>query len=592
MNHGTLAIADIAVILVYLAVVVGKGVVLSRKQHNIDDYFLAGRSMSFWVVGISIIASLLSAITYMGAPTEAYKYDLKFSLSLLCIPLVTPIVIYVFLPFYYKLKLYTAYEYLEKRFALPVRVIASVFFIFWRMGWMALVIFAPSLAIATLLNIDWRICVIAIGTASTVYTVLGGMTAVIWTDVIQFIVLYGGALAIIVVAILRTDGGLDYMWTSALQNEKLAILDWSWDPFKRITTWAIILGSSVGALAAYATDQVAIQRYLTTKNFKEAKKSLVFHAAVIVPISYIFYLMGTMLWAFYHQKPELLAGFDMEHADSILPFFIVQQLPVGVRGVLIAALFAATMSSIDSGINSITTTTIVDFYDGIFKRKYTEAAHLRLARSWTVVWGLVVTAMAIAAGSWGKTLVEMANTVSGLFCGPLLGIFLLGMLTKRANWQGVLLGACVGFPAVLVTAFGSKICGAFGPDTSAWLVTSQLGKVSWPYYPTIGCGLTMLFGYIFSGMFAPPRPEQILGADDMANGATAQVAPPAPVAEALPLDQTCSCPRCKTALMPTAAEPGVIKKIIICSACGHSFAAPRGVDLDDDFEDELDLDVE
>jgi SSS family transporter len=511
-----LAAADIIVILIYLGVVVGKGVLLSRKQQSVEDYFLAGRSMSYWVVSISIIASLLSAITYMGAPTEAYQHDLKFSLILFCIPLVAPIVIGLFLPFFYKLNLYTAYEYLEIRFSVPVRTVASLFFIFWRMGWMALVIFAPSLAISTFFNIDWRYCALLVGVAATAYTVLGGMTAVMWTDVIQFFVLYGGAFLVMIVAILRTDGGTGYLWQAALENGKLTTIDFKWDPTQRISTWAIILGGTVGMLAAYATDQVAIQRYLTTKSYEESRRSLIFHAIIIVPASIIFYWMGTILWGFYHQQPGLLVGFDAEHPDRILPFFIAHQLPVGVRGALIAALFAATMSSIDSGINSITTTTIVDFYGGVLKRTYDRAAHLLLARIWTVIWGVIVTGAAIAAGMWGSTLLEMSNKVSGLFCGPLLGIFLLGMLTKRANWQGALIGAAIGFGAALLTAFGGPLSAVLDPRSMLHAVSAKMGEVTFLYYPTIGCGLTLAFGILFSLLFAPPRPEQVAGPEELA----------------------------------------------------------------------------
>lgn len=508
--HGvSLTSVDVIVVLVYLAVVVGKGALLSRRQQSVRDYFLAGRSMSYWVVAVSIIASLLSAITYMGAPTEAYKYDLKYSLSLFCISLVAPAVIYLFLPFFYKLNLYTAYEYLQVRFALPVRIVASLFFIFWRLGWMSLVIFAPSLAISTFFSIKWQTCVVLVGLASTAYTVMGGMTAVMWTDVIQFFVLYGGALLIVVTAILRTDGGAGYLWTAGLQHGKLTLFDWTWDPRQRVTTWAILLGGTVGALAAYATDQVAIQRYLTTKSFDDSRRSLVLHALIIVPVSIIFYLMGAIVWGFYHQRPELLAGFDTTHPDRILPFFIVQQLPPGVRGALIAALFAATMSSVDSGINSITTTTVVDFYGGLLKRRYDRAAHLLLARVWTIVWGVLVTGIAIAAGLWGKTLLEMSNTVSGLFCGPLLGIFLLGMLTRRANWQGALLGAAVGFAAAVLTAFGQAFAQHLAPGVVGRELLGAVGGITFIYYPAIGCGLTIIWGLVLSHLFPPPRREQL-----------------------------------------------------------------------------------
>ncbi|HIE53437.1 MAG TPA: hypothetical protein EYP85_16925, partial [Armatimonadetes bacterium] len=363
--RGTLTALDLTVVLVYLAVVVGKGGLLAKKQRDLEDYFLAGRKMGFFAVGISIIASLLSAITYLGAPAEAYGHDLRFSLTLLCIPLVTPIVLRVFLPFFYQLNLYTAYEYLERRFNLAVRTVASVFFMFWRLCWMALVIYAPSLALSEFVDLPWWAAVLILGVLSTAYTTLGGMRAVIWTDVVQFFVLYGGVLLVGGLTLVRSGVELGAMWAEALAAGKLQVLDFRLDPTIRVTTPAIFLGWTFGALAAYATDQVAIQRYLTTKNFAESRRSLIFHALVIVPVSIVFYWVGSLLWAFYHHRPELLSGFDESRPDRILPFFIVQQLPLGLKGILIAALFAATMSSIDSGINSVTTATIVDFYQGL-----------------------------------------------------------------------------------------------------------------------------------------------------------------------------------------------------------------------------------
>ncbi|MEA3403741.1 MAG: sodium/solute symporter [Armatimonadota bacterium] len=508
MEKVSLATIDVVVIAVYLLIVVGKGYFLSRKQEDVETYLLAGRRMSYWVVSISIIASLLSAITYLGAPTESYLYDFKFSLTLFTIVAVTPIVIYVFLPFFYRLNVYTAYQYLEERFHVSVRVIGSTFFILWRLGWMALVVYAPALAISTLFDIDWRLCVVAVGLSSTAYTVMGGLTAVIWTDVMQFFVLYGGAALIMVMAITQTDGGLGWMWSTAAAQGKLTFIDWSLDPFKRVTTWGIIFGGTFTSLAAYATDQVAIQRYLSTKSRDEARRSLIFHAAIIVPVGMIFYFVGMLIWAFYQQQPELLVSFKQSQSDRILAFFIAQQLPVGIRGALVAALFAATMSSIDSGINSIATTTLVDYYQGWLQRRFDQATQLRLAKQWTLVWGLVATGAAIAAGMWGQTLVEMSNKIAGLFSGALLAIFLLGMLTKRANWQGVLLGSMVGFGAALLVAFGKGL-GVVLPPGPLANVASTLGEISFLFYSTVSCGVTLVAGWLISRLFAPPRPEQI-----------------------------------------------------------------------------------
>ncbi len=491
---------DAAIVTVYLAVVVGKGVRLARKQTGVDDYFLAGRSMGWFAVGVSVIASLFSGISYLGAPTESYRFDLQYSVGLLTIPLVTPVVIVVFLPFYHGLKAFTAYEYLEKRFGVAVRALASGLFILWRMGWMALVLYAPSLALSEFVGLRWEYAIIITGVASTLYTVMGGITAVIWTDVIQFFVLFAGITAVALVCSIKVEGGPVGLWGTASAAGKLRMVDWGipadgpggpgqllWHiATQRLTIWAVVLGGLFTNLAAYATDQVAIQRYLTTKSLAECRRSLIFHAAVIIPICVCFYYVGTMMWAFYEHYPELRPVFEAGKEDRILPFFVMQQLPVGLRGLVIAALFAATMSSMDSGINSVTTATLMDFGRGLLRKRPEEARQLQLARIWTVVWGTLTIGCALAAGWWGKTLVEMTNKVAGLFAGPLLGIFLLGMLTRRANQGGTLIAGLAGFALVICTVFRTE--------------------VSFMLYTLIGCVTTLILGALLSLLF--PQPEE------------------------------------------------------------------------------------
>lgn len=496
---------DAAIVIVYLAVVVGKGAALARKQKGVDDYFLAGRNMGWFAVGVSVIASLFSGISYLGAPTESYRFDLQYSVVLLTIPLITPIVILVFLPFYHNLKAFTAYEYLEKRFGIAVRVLASGLFILWRMGWMALVLYAPALALSEFIGLRWEYAIIIMGVASTLYTVMGGITAVIWTDVIQFFVLFAGIAAIALVCSFRVHEGVSSLWHVASAAGKLRMVDWGipadgyqgpgqlvWHiATQRLTIWAVLIGGLFTNLAAYGTDQVAIQRYLTTKSLAECRRSLIFHAAVIIPICVCFYYVGTMMWAFYEHYPELRPVFQPGKEDRILPFFVMQQLPVGLRGLVIAALFAATMSSMDSGINSVTTATIMDFGRGLLRKRHEEGRQLQSARTWTVVWGTLTIACALAAGWWGKTLIEMTNKVAGLFAGPLLGIFLLGMLTRRANQAGTLIAGLAGFALVIYVVFRTD--------------------VSFMLYTMIGCVTTVVLGALLSLLFPRPRREDLRG---------------------------------------------------------------------------------
>ncbi len=379
----------------------------------------------------------------------------------------------------------------ERRFNLPMRLMARTFFIFWRLTWMALVLYAPSLALAEFLGLDWRIAILITGIGSTFYTVLGGMTAVIWTDVIQFFVLVSGIIAVVVVCIMKVDGGVPAIWDIAYHHDKLKILDFRLDPTLRLTTWSVLIGAFFIHIAAYGTDQVAVQRYLTTTSLRESKRSLIFNAIMVVALVPVFYWAGTMMWVYYHQHPGMLAGFDATHPDRILPFFVVQNLPVGFRGLVVAALFAATMSSVDSGINSITPASLMDFYGRLSRRKLSAAAQLLMARKWTIFWGLFTTGLAILAGYWGATLVEMTNKLSGLFMGPLLGIFLLGMLTRRANAPGTFIGAALGFGGVLYV--------------------STYTEVTFMLYCAISCILTIVAGMLFSYLWPAPSSEKTEG---------------------------------------------------------------------------------
>ncbi len=478
---------DIAIVAVYLIVVVGKGWLLGRGQKNIDDYFLAGRRMGWFPVGISLIASLFSAISYLGDPTEGFLHDLKYLGVYFTYPPMALVVAVIFLPFFYNLRLYTAYEYLQKRFNLPLRLLASAFFILWRLGWMAMVLYAPSLALSEFLGLDWRISVLLTGLGSTIYTVMGGMTAVIWTDVIQFFVLVSGMIAVIVTCIMGVDGGFGRIWNMARAAGKLRVFDFRLDPRIRLTTWGLLFGGFAKSLSAYGVDQVAVQRYLTTANLRESIRALVLNAVAVVVVLPWTFLAGTMIWAFYQAHPEMIAGFDMSRPDRILPFFVVQNLPMGLRGLLIAALFAATMSSVDSGINTLSTATLMDWFHGLGKVKKGSNL-LAQARAWTIFWGLVTTGLAILIGYAGKTLVELGNTIGGLFGGPLLGIFLLGMLTCRANSPGVLLGALFGF--------------AFS------LFLANVTEVSFMYYGLAGCIVTMVIGWAASHLSSAPPPEK------------------------------------------------------------------------------------
>ncbi len=481
---------DYIVFTVYVAASVLIGVYFVKEQRTVKDYFLAGQTMNWFVVAISVIAALFSGISYLAAPTEVFKNDMTYAVTLLAFFVATPVTTVVFLPFFYRLKLYTAYEYFEKRFDGRLRYLASALFIIRVVFWLAAAIYAPALAVAEVTRMPLWFSVVVIGLLTTIYTTLGGMKAVIWTDVMQFFVLVGGQVLVAWIAISRVPGGWSETLRIADEGGKFNFLNLDWDLTVRVTFWSALIGGVFSNLVQMATDQVSVQRYLTAKSLREAQRSLWFKLAVTVPVVIVFYLMGAVLYAFYQAHPEALAAFGDKKPDRILPYFVINELPVGIPGVLIAAIFAATMSTVSSGINALSTATIMDFYRRNLKVEPEAERLLSLSKWLTLVYGLLATAAGFVVPLLG-TLIEATNKIMGIFGGPLLGVFLLGLLTRRATSRGALLGGLVGSAALAYVVFATK--------------------VSFMWYAAFGTIATFALGYVFSLLEPAPARDKTDG---------------------------------------------------------------------------------
>ena len=455
MNQALFSSLDYSLLLVYLIVVVGIGVWVGRGQENTEDYFLAGRSMGWFPIGISTIASLYSAISYMGSPSEYRTHDLRLTVGMLSMIPTAAVVMYVFMPFYHRLQVYTAYEYLEKRFNVKVRALASGIFVVWRILWMGTAVYVPSLVLHTITGFPLVPMILCVGVVATLYTVVGGMRAVIWTDVAQFFVLSIGSLLALWILSSHTSG-FSGIWALAEQGGKTRILDWSLDPTIRLTTWGAFFGALIGNLAMYGADQVSVQRYLAAGSLKGMQKSFVLNTVGGWSMGLLMIWIGLGLYAFYAmnpgQLPEAIGG------DKVFPYFIATEMPLGLRGVMIAAILAAAMSSIDSGLNSCTAALVADFFKrfGWLTSWATKAPQensseqeLRISRILTLVLGILVTVLACFVGALG-TIIEITNKLVNSFAGPMLGIFVLGMLTRKTEWRGAFVGLLSG---TLVTAF-------------------------------------------------------------------------------------------------------------------------------------------
>jgi len=426
-------------ITLYLAVLVAMGFYFSRREKTTDDFFLAGRRIPWWAAGLSIFGTQLSAITFMAIPALTYSTDWVLFLANMTISAIAPLLVFFYLPFYRRLNVASVYEYLELRFDLAARLVGSIAFICFQLGRMGIVIFLPALALSTVTGVNIYVCIIVMGLLATLYTALGGIEAVIWTDVLQVVVLLGGAILSLVLIVTAVPGGFGGVISTAAAGGKFHMINLTWD----VTTnavWIVVIGNIFINLVPYTSDQTVVQRYLTTSTEKQAANAIWTNAVMCIPASLLFFFLGTALWAFYKADPSLLN--PTGRTDDIFPWFIARQLPAGVAGLVISGLFAAAMSSLDSSLNSMATAITTDFYRRL-KPGVSDRNCLTLAKLLTLVLGLIAIGsaclMAIAA-SKNISMFKHYLMIVGLLGGGLAGLFIAGIFTRRTRATGILVG--------------------------------------------------------------------------------------------------------------------------------------------------------
>ncbi len=378
------------------------------------------------------------------------------------------------MPFFRRLNVTTAYEYLERRFNLPVRLYGSLSFIIYQLGRMSIVVFLPALALSAVTGMNVYVAIVIMGVLSTLYTVLGGMEAVIWTDVAQAIVLWGGLFAMLAVVIADV-GGLAPLIETAQQGHKLTMFNWNWQTTE-MAAWLILLGNIGNQLGPYTVDQAVIQRYLTTKDEAAAARGIWLNGILAIPFSALFLLLGAGLYVYYQSHSGLLEiGADR---DSIVPRFVVESLPAGVAGLVIAGVFAATMSSLDSSMHSVATALTTDFYRR-FRPAVPDGAALKFAKWTTAIVGIIGTVLAMVLVALPINSLFLAfQKLLGLVTSGVAGVFVLAIFTRRANSIGVLIGAIASF--------------------SLLLIVSNTTHINLYLYSLIGIGTTVAVGYVMS----------------------------------------------------------------------------------------------
>lgn len=439
---------DYAIVLASLLAAIGMGVYFAHRQKDTSTYFAGGGNIPAWAVGMSIFATLISSVTFLAYPGAAYKDNWILLVQGLMVPIVLLALIGVIVPLFRKVIRLSTYEYFERRFGLFARLYSSFAFTLGHFSKSGTVFFLVSMALAKFLNIDIYTIVIVLGITIIILTLMGGMEAIVWMDVVQGTLLIGGGIICVLLLLFLPDGGPAEVFRIAGEYNKIDFGPYDWD-LTQLTFLVMVLNGIFYALQKYGTDQTIVQRYLTAKNDREAKRAAYIGVLMSVPIWAMFMFIGTALFAYYHSAgaPALPEGIK---ADEVFPHFISNELPVGVRGLIIAALAAAAISSLDADLNCISAISVQDYYVR-FKKNSTDKQQLRFGKLMVVIAGIGAVGVALLYISWGgEGVLGALFELYAIFSAGIVGIFLLGLFSRRANKQGLHIGIAA---AVLYTAY-------------------------------------------------------------------------------------------------------------------------------------------
>jgi SSS family solute:Na+ symporter len=463
---------DLLIIALYLAGITLFGLRFRKKQRTMRDYFLADRDIPWWAISLSIVAAETSTLTIISIPGLAYDSNLTFLQVVVGYVIGRVIISFVLLPQYFRGDLYTAYQLIERRFGPKLRSVTAGLFLLTRAAAEGVRVYAVSIVVSIALGTG-EIASIAIITLLTLlYTFEGGLAAVIWTDVVQTFIYIGGTLVGLFTILHLIPGGWDSAHVLAASLQKFQVFDFSFGFGKAYTIWAGIIGGAFLTTASHGTDQLIVQRLLAARGKRQSALALLSSGVAIFFQFGLFLFVGVMLFAYY-RVPSAAFG----RADRIYPTFIVSRMPHGISGVLIAAILAAAMSNLSAALNSLSSSSMMDFYFR-FRPETSEPRRMRLARIATALWAVVLFGLAVLALHRVGRVIEVGLQIASIAYGALLGVFLLGVLTKRANQNGAILG---------------MICG-FGTEIYLWKMT----QVAFTWWVAIGTCMTFALGYAAS----------------------------------------------------------------------------------------------
>ncbi|MDB5336186.1 MAG: sglT 2 [Planctomycetaceae bacterium] len=469
-----LRMLDYAVIVLYMLSTFGIAVWFGRKQETTDDFFIGSRRMPWFAVGLSILATLFSTLSYLGSPGEMIKHGIGLFIGYLAIPFSMTVVFFLWIPFFMRLRVTSAYEYLERRFNYGVRLLGATLFIFLRLGWMSMVVYAASMALDRVKGDDFTILpgndiywwIVAVGIGAAIYTSVGGIQAMIWTDVLQCLLLLVGVLMVIFyVMIVDQTGPLDWWATAAKHSpEHVSPPLISFDLTVRVTIVWMIVNNFFWTVCTHGSDQVVLQRYFSTSSQKAARRSYLINVAVDLLMAGLLATAGLALLAFYLRHSELMpAGWTATgQADKLFPHFLGHQLPMGCAGLIIAAFICDAMQTLESGVNSITAVATNDIVPRLRQGRPRIVSELTFARLTTIVVTVIVTANACLVAEMASrlkegTLISLMPRFFNLFVGPLSALFFIGMFMPRCTARSAIPAALTGLSVAIVWCWWQEI---------------------------------------------------------------------------------------------------------------------------------------
>ena len=498
---------DYVVLIAYLIGITIFGVLFRKSQQTVKDYFVGAKNINWVVISLSIVATETSTLTLIGVPAIAYANfarpeqggNYTYLQVVIGYVIARFIISFLFIPAYFKGDLMTAYTLLENRFGVSVKNFAASLFLIMRALAEGVRIFAASIVLTAVLSSSlpdfpnltlWSIVIV--GVLTLVYTFEGGIAAVIWTDLIQLIIYIGGSLVAAYMLVTLVPGGWGEIYAQGAAAGKFQFVSFSWSLNLPFTFWAGLLGGTFLTMASHGTDQLLVQRLLTCKDERDSQKAVILSGFVVLFQFVLFLTIGAMLYAYYAHtsiSDSALSASNCitsKRCDEIFPRFIVEQLPHGISGLVIAAIFAAAMSNLSGSLNSLASTTVLDFYKPLINPNISDESLLKLSKWLTAAWGIILITIAIFARNWGSVF-TVGLTIASLVYGPMLGAFLLGVLTKKANSTGVVTG--------MLASMLTMLCVKIYTD------------LAWTWYVITGTMICFVVGLVVSMMFPGTRKE-------------------------------------------------------------------------------------